>query len=113
MHLFRTCITQQLYNTVGSCSADDRIIDHDDTFAINNLSDRIQLDLYTAFPVFLLWLDKGSSDIGILYKSSIIGIPDCMAYPIAAQLPDSGTPVTMSASTGLSIARYLPAIMRE
>ena len=65
-------IAQQLYNTVGSCSADDRIIDHDDTFAINNLSDRIQLDLYTAFPVFLFWLDKGSSNIGILYKSSII-----------------------------------------
>ena len=32
-----------------------------------------------------------------------------MAYPIAAQLPDSGTPTTRSASTGESMARKRPA----
>ena len=32
---------------------------------------------------------------------------------MAAQLPDSGTPMTRSASTGESIARNFPARIRE
>ena len=32
---------------------------------------------------------------------------------MAAAFPDSGTPTTTSASTGLSFARHLPAVIRE
>ena len=39
-------------------------------------------------------------------------MPDCMAYPIAAQFPDSGTPATRSASAGESMARKRPACSR-
>ena len=39
------------------------------------------------------------------------GIPDSSEYPRAAAFPDSGTPVTRSASTGESCARNLPALI--
>ena len=41
------------------------------------------------------------------------GIPDSSEYPSAATLPDSGTPTTISASTGWSFASILPAIILE
>ena len=46
-------------------------------------------------------------------KAFPYGIPDSKAYPKAAAFPDSGTPTTKSASTGESMAKNLPAIIRE
>ena len=40
-------------------------------------------------------------------------IPEAREYPIAAAFPDSGTPTTISASTGASSARNFPAMILE
>ena len=39
-------------------------------------------------------------------------MPDCSEYPIAASIPESGTPITTSASTLLSSASSAPALFR-
>ena len=36
-------------------------------------------------------------------------MPEASAYPSAASSPESGTPTTTSASTGLTFERYAPA----
>ena len=41
------------------------------------------------------------------------GIPDAFEYPWAAARPESGTPATISASTGYAFARASPAFILD
>ncbi len=47
-----------------------------------------------------------------LIKPNSYGIPDCSAKPIAAEILESGTPVTTSASIGDSTASCFPRFLR-
>ena len=43
-------------------------------------------------------------------RPSVYGMPDWAENPCAAGVPESGTPITISASAGLSIASCLPIL---
>ena len=45
-------------------------------------------------------------------RPALYGMPDASAYPIAAGVPDSGTGMTRSASTGCSLASRRPISTR-
>ena len=47
-----------------------------------------------------------------LTNPSPYGMPDSCEYPAAAAVAESGTPMTMSASTGCSLASSLPISIR-
>ena len=62
----------------------------------------------------MLWLGwmKVRPTYAFLTRPTRYGMPDSSAYPIAAGMPDSGTPITRSASTGCSRARVRPMATR-
>ena len=72
MYLFRSGLFEHLNNVRTGCSSYNRIIYHNNTFSLYNLFDHVQLDLHTAFPLTLFWLDKCSSDITVLVECHAI-----------------------------------------
>ena len=69
MDLFRSCITQELYNTLAGRTSDNGIVYQYDPFSIYYFPDRTQLnpDLIKTF--VLLRRNERSADIFVFYQS--------------------------------------------
>ena len=68
------------------------------SFTITACSLKAWVGLINVLPIYLFLISP------IAY-----GIPLSSAYPIAAGIPESGTPITISASIFICLARSLPA----
>ena len=65
MYFRRACIAEHLNDVGHRRTADDRVIDQNDSFPSDCFRDRIELDMYRLLALALLRLDKSSSDIVI------------------------------------------------
>ena len=72
MHFFGSCLTQHVHNAVTGCSTDDRIIDHDHSFAFYCFTQYIQFHTDAGLTAALFRFDKGTADIAVFHKSSTV-----------------------------------------
>ncbi len=72
MHFLRTGFLEHADDPVTCRSTHDGIVNHDHAFSLNCILQDIQFHAHTGFPLALLRLDKGSSDIAIFYKCGSI-----------------------------------------
>src|SRR5262249_25384564 len=70
MHFFGAGLADHFHDLAAGGSADDRIIDDDDTFAMEHLGDGIQLDLHAEVPDRLFGLDEGTSHVMVPDQTS-------------------------------------------
>ena len=74
----RAGLPHELDETCAGGSTYDRVIDQDDTLALDFGADRVQLDLDEILTLRLSWCDEGSSDVLILDETDTIrdtGLP--------------------------------------
>ena len=66
MYFFRAGFLQHTNNSIGSCTTNDRIINHDNALAANNFTNRIQFYTDSGLSAGLLGLNESTSYIRIL-----------------------------------------------
>ena len=66
MDFLRAGLPHELDETCAGGSTYDRVIDQDDTLALDFRADRVQLDLDEILTLRLSWCDEGSSDVLVL-----------------------------------------------
>lgn len=113
MHLSRAAVTQHFYDLAAGRASHDRIVDDDDALARDIRAQGVHLHADAVLAHMLVGLDERPAHIAVFGERSTQGMPDTSEYPRAATSPESGTPLTMSASMcGLERARMRPASLR-
>lgn len=110
MDLRSARLTEQMNDSRTGRSAHYGIVYHYDSLAANALANGIKLDFNRALTLILRGLYETPSDVFVLYKAYSVGNPALLCVTESGIRPESGTPTTISASTGLYFASILPAI---
>ena len=112
MHLAGAGLAQHPGDCALGVAAHDRVVDDDQSLAGDDLGQRVEFQAQAELPDCLRGLDEGPADVRVLdqtlreREARLLGEPDGRGVPL------SGTGMTMSASTGASIASLRPTATR-
>ena len=109
VHLARAGAAHERDETARRRAAHDRVVDHHDALAVEDLANRIVLHLHLRVAAGLRRLDERAAHVVIADQRELEGSPLSSANPSAAEFDESGTLNTRSASgAGCSRASRLP-----
>ena len=69
MHLERTRLLQHPHDLTCRCSANNRVIDNNETLALNGFTQWIELAAYRVDSRLVRGSDEGTSDVAVFYES--------------------------------------------
>ena len=92
-----------------SGSADNGIVHNHNALALDNVFERVELEAHAHGAQLLRGLDERAGDVAVLDQAGAVGNAALKGVALGPDgRPESGVPITISASTGHSSASLRP-----
>ena len=112
MDLRRPCIEEKFHEFAARVPAHDGVVYDDDAPTLYHRGERVELGAQAELAHTIRRLYERPADVAVLYEALGIGYAAPLQYPTAAEIPESGTGMTTSASAGASSASSSPILPR-